>query len=180
MMLWVRRARLIVIIMAVIFFGAWWAWNIQNSAEENEKAKAAGFYNSADWTEAKSHGLTSQAALGNWRNAEVIKEATRQAQQRVTDDYAGKNNDDISVRACLAAQRVIEAQLLPRIAKLPSCGWEADKYHVQMSRDRRTVTVVGQVDAQNVFGAMLRNTFSVEFSRDVGSSDLHLKNVTIF
>lgn len=65
--------------------------------------------------------------------------------------------------ACVAAQRVIRTGLkAPATAKFPGCVLGADQYVISHSSDRRSWIVRGHVDAQNGFGAMIREQWRVE------------------
>lgn len=70
-------------------------------------------------------------------------------------------------RACLEAQRAVKAKLkAPASAKFPGCVLGIGSYEIRTNPERTKFFVKGHVDAQNSFGASLRNQFAVILSRN--------------
>jgi hypothetical protein len=67
--------------------------------------------------------------------------------------------------ACLFAKRIVEAQLVaPSTAKFSTCrpGTDTARYFDTAGEGSNIIRVTGTVDAQNPFGAMIRNSFTVD------------------
>jgi hypothetical protein len=72
----------------------------------------------------------------------------------------------LASEACDEAQAAVRARLKsPATAEFPSCGWSASEYVIRQNADNTAFTVEGHVDAQNSFGAKLRNKFTVMLTR---------------
>lgn len=82
---------------------------------------------------------------------------------------ASSTPDDtqLMIEACDYAQDAVKERLkAPSTAKFPSCGFDMDKYTIKTNKNRTEFFVTGYVDAQNSFGAMLRENFGVILKRD--------------
>lgn len=82
----------------------------------------------------------------------------------------GPSADDLlAMEACAIAQEAVKAKLkAPSSAKFPGCAFGAHEYRIRADEARDTVWVMGHVDAQNDFGAMLRSDFGVKLERRNG------------
>jgi hypothetical protein len=86
------------------------------------------------------------------------------AEAKPTAPAAPRDPDDLMLRlgACSKAQEAVRAALkAPSSAEFPSCGWSMSEYEIRGNDDRSQFSVTGYVDAQNSFGAKLRNKFVV-------------------
>lgn len=96
--------------------------------------------------------LTSQSQPAPTRTA--INPAQAKADQDRRD----------SMDACIAAHKAVKGELKsPASAKFPNCVFDADKYEVRRSPDGLLTFVLGHVDSQNSFGAMVRSQYVVKF-----------------
>lgn len=78
-------------------------------------------------------------------------------------------DDLLAMEACTLAQDAVKAKLkAPSSAKFPGCAFGAHEYRIRADEARDTVWVMGHVDAQNDFGAMLRSDFGVKLERRNG------------
>jgi hypothetical protein len=85
----------------------------------------------------------------------------QQKEQSSKDD--GKLGQGV---ACMYAQKLITAALkAPSTADFPGCIWNANEYWYQETVN--TAVLTGYVDAQNSFGAKLRNHYAVYFVKRV-------------
>ena len=82
----------------------------------------------------------------------------------------GPSADDLlAMEACAIAQEAVKARLkAPLSARFPDCAFGAHEYRIRADESRDTVWVMGHVDAQNAFGAMLRSDFGVKLERQDG------------
>lgn len=96
------------------------------------------------------------------------------AEQKITETSTAPKLDEttLSVSACMYAQKVVTENLkAPSTADFPSCGWSLNKYEIRANKDRTEFSVIGYVDAQNSFGAKIRNRFVVILSKMAGSDE---------
>jgi hypothetical protein len=108
--------------------------------------------------------------LGPW----LVFTWDRPAHDKIAAASAPRDADELSLRlgACDEAQEAVKARLkAPSTAVFPGCGfWGMTEYDVRSNEDRTKVSVQGYVDAQNSFGAQIRNRFIVKLTRRVGSN----------
>lgn len=68
----------------------------------------------------------------------------------------------LRVPACIHAKAAVLKRLkAPATADFPGCELSLDQYQITATDDLSEITVSGYVDAQNIFGAKLRNNFIV-------------------
>lgn len=91
---------------------------------------------------------------------------------QATPVAARTTNEDMTIAfACEAALKAVRARLkAPSTADFPSCTWSASEYTVRATPDRSRFWVSGHVDAQNAYGAKLRQQFIVELTKGPGES----------
>jgi hypothetical protein len=98
-------------------------------------------------------------------------EKAREAQEKTSKEQqpSPQKEDDatrLSLEACLRAQSAVRAYLkAPSTAKFPGCVFGANEYEIRADAARETFYVLGHVDSQNDFGAMLRSQFVVKMQR---------------
>lgn len=125
-------------LLALIFVCVWWA-SPEKTAPPPPQVNT-GAQVSAAW-------LADTAT----REAAAQRDAARAKEQEEEDLY-------FTVRAL--AKKLVTAQLLtPSQARFP--GFPT----ARISQDRRMIVITGQVDSQNAFGAMLRQTYTVQLTR---------------
>jgi hypothetical protein len=71
-----------------------------------------------------------------------------------------------------ASERCYRTLRAPSTAEFPGCGWSIGEYEIRGNRDKTVFSVVGYVDAQNSFGAKLRNRFAVSLKKAKSGDDL--------
>ncbi|PPE75455.1 hypothetical protein C3942_00740 [Solimonas fluminis] len=73
----------------------------------------------------------------------------------------------LAARACSEAQRAVRARLkAPATAEFPGCVFGMHEYVIKSNPERTKYFVQGFVDAENSFGAKLRNKFGVILTRN--------------
>ncbi len=86
------------------------------------------------------------------------------AQKREEEDL------HLTGEACSRARRAVLNRLkAPKSADFPSCIFGINKYRIRADEKRETWLVEGYVDAQNSYGAMLRNRWIVKLKRTPGT-----------
>jgi hypothetical protein len=141
-------------------------------ALQEADAKSKGFTGVADKAAALARGFTDSKlwAAERERIKREADAAAERARQQVAETAAKaerqKYDERLQFSACYDAERAVTAILkAPSTAKFQPCT------DVRISKDRKKVYVQGEVDAQNGFGAMLRNRYAVIFDhRDSGDA----------
>lgn len=107
-----------------------------------------------------------------WSNSREHDRLTREAHAKRAAMHAqpqDRSDDALALEACAIAQEAVKAKLkAPSSAKFPGCAFGAHEYRIRADESRDTVWVMGHVDAQNAFGAMLRSEFGVKLERRNG------------
>lgn len=79
----------------------------------------------------------------------------------------GHDESYLTARACGVAQDAVRERLkAPSTAEFPSCGFGLSEYEIRASDDRSLWYVLGHVDAQNSYGAQIRNEFGVKMTQE--------------
>ena len=88
-------------------------------------------------------------------------------------DTADKDNIfSIAMMACRIAQdKVRDTLKAPATAEFPSCSWSLGSYEIRTTADLSRFFVKGHVDAENSFGAKIRNRFFVVLDRNAVESE---------
>lgn len=77
---------------------------------------------------------------------------------------AASDEPTLRLDLCMRARAAVTARLkAPSTASFPNCVAEANRYDIRITPDHKTAWVIGYVDSQNAFGAMLRARFGVKF-----------------
>lgn len=146
-----RILGILVLAVVITYVGT----SFMDGLKDHEGAKKAGFTDANDLEAAGKAGMKDDPA--KWRTHKAAKEKREQAE---------RERRDLPMNACIAAERAIRDRLkAPSTAKFPGC-WD---YETRISRDEQTVWVIGHVDAQNSFGAMIRSKFVVQMRRAPGA-----------
>ena len=70
-------------------------------------------------------------------------------------------------RACVYSQDAVKQKLKsPGSAKFPDCAFDADQYEIRANENKTMFSVIGYVDAQNSFGALLRSKYVVIMKKE--------------
>lgn len=78
---------------------------------------------------------------------------------------AGNRDESLSLEACQEAIRAVRPRLkAPATAKFPGCVFGAHEYEIRADETRSTWWVLGHVDSQNSFGAMIRTKWIVKLT----------------
>jgi hypothetical protein len=116
-------------------------------------AEYAGFTEVSAWR--------AEQTRGNKEAAELAAQREREAVVRQEKPRKEREASDLVFNACWEAMKAVKARLkAPATADFPSCG----EFQVRANPARTEIFVIGYVDAQNSFGAKLRNNFVVKFT----------------
>lgn len=141
---------------------------LESNRQLDKTAVQAGFLGRADHMRAALHNLQESPAEWTRKRSELdaaaAKREMEEAQQiakRRADEAKEAENRDIIFGACSAAERAVKAVLkAPSTAEFPAC------WHVEVRRTGpEQYAVHGYVDAQNAYGAKLRNNYVVKMNR---------------
>lgn len=81
-----------------------------------------------------------------------------------SENYSNVNNNDERVFAWVVAEQEVKAILKnPKTSKFP---FSASSKDVDIQKSGNTYIVKSYVDAENSFGAVIRNNFTIKFERD--------------
>ncbi len=92
--------------------------------------------------------------------------ATAKAPQQTAAEKKEADDSFRSMEACEEAKDAVRAQLkAPSTAKFPGCVFGGHEYQIRADDQRVTWFVIGHVDAQNSYGAMIRSEWIVKLNR---------------
>ncbi len=87
------------------------------------------------------------------------------AEAKAAQDAQAKR-ERLGFEACDRAQDAVKGRLkAPATAEFPGCFLNMSEYQIRGDEQMNKIIVLGHVDAQNSFGALLRTQFGVEFER---------------
>lgn len=118
--------------------------------------------------ENEAQPATNQAVEAAFAAAEAEKiSKERQTTQLVTD-------------LCLWSQKAVKNQLrAPATAQFPTCVLGISDYTIKSDEAGSIYMVLGHVDSQNGFGALIRSKFAVKFERPSPGAQLNITKVVI-
>ena len=91
---------------------------------------------------------------------DAIKKDAARTPEQAAEQAAAEKDRKMSASACYAAQEAVKSKLkAPATAEFPGCIWAIYEYRITADQERKSFIVSGHVDAQNSFGAKLRNNF---------------------
>lgn len=125
--------------------------------------------------EDKARTQQEVAAIQAQRAERDAAQAAKQAEAA-----AKRDKERLVFRLCDWAHEAVKQQLrAPASAQFPGCVFGADQYQVRGTRDGKTFWVIGYVDSQNGFGAMLRSKYVVKFEHPTPDAPYNITQVEV-
>lgn len=117
----------------------------------------------------------SQAAEAQARAANEEKRA-QEKQKRAKEHEARM----LVVNLCTWSQDAVKARLrAPATAQFPDCVMGLGDYTIRSNEAGTNYIVLGHVDSQNGFGALLRSKFAVKFARPSPNAQFTITQVAV-